>query len=102
MTLINPEHAAMPVKDALECFLRLRQLACHLDLHGGEYGDALPHHVGCDFDFGPAAKVGPSFGGGMKGTGGVQDYLIRGAAQDLTRPPHAGIDAEQALFRREC
>ena len=100
-TLINPKNPAHAFDYPFECGLLWAQFTSHLDLYGGEYGDALAHHVLRDFNLSPSAEVGPAFGGGVKGPGGFNQDGLRRAADNLTRPPHAGVDAKQSLVGRQ-
>lgn len=93
-----PSHA---LKAALKSHLRLTQLARHLDLHCRENGDFPTDHIGRNLNFCPATKIGPALGGGMEGTGLLEDNQVRRAADDFTRPAHTGVDAEQSLTFRE-
>ena len=102
MTLfLNPKNAAHARDNITERGLFFIQLARHLDLDAGKHGHVLAHHVRRDLYLGPPAKVGPSLGSGMQRTRFLQDKNIRLAAQDLTRPSHAGVDAKKALVRRQ-
>ena len=98
MLLFNPKNPAHSINDITERGLRFPQFSSDLDLDAGEYGHALANHIGRDFDLSPAAKIGPSLGRGVQGTGRIEDYFIRGSADNFTGPTHPGVDAEKAFL----
>ena len=102
MLLLNPKNAAHARDNILKRDLRFIQLSSDLDLDGSEHGNFRANHIGRDFYFGPAAKVGPSLGRGMQGAGVLQDKNIRITADDFASPAHPGVDTKKALLGRKC
>lgn len=99
MTRINPEYAPHGLDHGLKRGLRFPQPSSDLDLNGGEHSDFRADHFGRDLDLSPAAKVGPSFGGSVEGSGFVNQDGFGITAYNFTSPSHARVDAEQSLRR---
>lgn len=89
LTLINLMDAAHASDYILERGLRLTHAPRDLHLDGGKHCHGLPYHFGGDFNSRPAAKVGPSFGGSAKWSGGFDNNMARVAADSFARPAHA-------------
>lgn len=99
MSPLNPEQSAHARDNITERRLFRAQPSRDLDLDAGEHGHALAHHFRRDLYLGPAAKIGPSLGGGPKRSRlRKQDHVGR-PAHDLARPSHSGVDTEQPLVR---
>ena len=98
---LNPKNAAHPLDNITERGLRFFQSPSDLDFDASEHGHALADHIWRDFNFDPAAKIGPSLGGGMQGSGLIEDEDIRITSNNFTGPTHPGVDAEKALLGRQ-